>query len=221
MKRIIVVAPHPDDETLGAGGFLLKRKKQGDEIYWLIVTDVKEEYGYSKEKCATRSTEIKKVKEAFGFKKVYNLGLEPAGLDKYETGDLVRKISAVFQEVLPNIVILPNEADVHSDHGVVFRAAYACTKAFRYPQIKMIMCMEILSETEYTASECAFSPNYFVNIEEYIGKKIQIANIYKSEIQSPPFPRSVENIEALSIFRGGGMCVRNAEGFRIIRIMED
>lgn len=48
--RILVISPHADDETLGAGGTLLKYKNQGHNIFWLNVTDMKEEYGYTKER---------------------------------------------------------------------------------------------------------------------------------------------------------------------------
>lgn len=37
-KKIIIVTPHPDDETLGCGGTLLKYKKENHDLYWLIVT---------------------------------------------------------------------------------------------------------------------------------------------------------------------------------------
>ena len=39
-QKVIVISAHPDDETLGVGGTLLKHKAQGDEIYWLIATDI-------------------------------------------------------------------------------------------------------------------------------------------------------------------------------------
>ena len=38
--KILAIAPHPDDETLGCGGTLLKHKNNGDEINWLIITDI-------------------------------------------------------------------------------------------------------------------------------------------------------------------------------------
>lgn len=38
--KIMAISPHPDDETLGAGGSLLKLKALGNEIYWLNVTDI-------------------------------------------------------------------------------------------------------------------------------------------------------------------------------------
>jgi len=48
VKKIMVVSPHPDDETLGAGGTLLKLKSEGHKIYWLNFTNMAKEYGYDR-----------------------------------------------------------------------------------------------------------------------------------------------------------------------------
>ena len=58
MKKIIVISAHPDDETLGAGGTLLKHKENGDELYWLIVTNIFENQGFSTERIDSRQIEI-------------------------------------------------------------------------------------------------------------------------------------------------------------------
>ena len=61
MKRHLVIAPHPDDETLGCGGTLLRARAEGDEIYWLIVTGVSEAQGFSADRVASRAAEIDQV----------------------------------------------------------------------------------------------------------------------------------------------------------------
>ena len=37
-NKVLIIAVHPDDETLGCGGTILKHKENGDQIYWLILT---------------------------------------------------------------------------------------------------------------------------------------------------------------------------------------
>lgn len=219
MKRIMVVSPHPDDETLGAGGTLLKKRseKSVEGIFWLNITNMTEEYHYSKEEIDNRNLEIETVRKRYRFDDFCNLNLEPAGLSKYDFVDVNGKIRDFIEKTLPDTLILPYEFDAHSDHAEVFHWMYPFTKSFRYPFIKKVLLMEILSETEFTRKEMAFKPNFFVDISEYMDEKIDIMRLYQGEMKDPPFPRSAENIKALATLRGAMGGVRYAEGFRIIK----
>ncbi|MGN9133994.1 PIG-L deacetylase family protein [Clostridium sp. HCP1S3_B4] len=218
--NVLVVSPHPDDETLGAGGTLLKYKAQRKNIYWLIISNIEEKYGYSKEQVERRNNEIKKVSELYDFTKVYNLKLFPAKLDSYDDNEIISKVSNVIKEVKPEEIILPYRNDVHSDHKKVFDCVYSCTKVFRYNFIKKILEMEILSETDFANTQYGYVPDYFVDISNYFDKKVQIIKEYKSEIGKHPYPRSVEGIEALAKIRGIAAGVKYAEAFKVVKIIE-
>ncbi|SHJ14431.1 PIG-L deacetylase family protein [Pseudobutyrivibrio xylanivorans] len=215
--KVMVISPHPDDETLGAGGTLLKMKSEGHEIYWLNITNMKPEYGYTPERIAERNGEIQKVKETYGFDGFYNLELEPAGVDKIDLGKFIPMLKEVFEEVKPELLLLPYQHDVHSDHRVIFEAAYSCTKSFRAPYLKTVLAMEILSETDQAMQENGFVPNVFVDITDYIDKKIEIMNTYESEITAPPFPRNAEAIKGLAAYRGATAYYKYAEAFYLIK----
>ncbi len=217
MNKVLVVAVHPDDETLGCGGTLLKHKHKGDEINWLIATDIKESEGYNEKTVKSREAEIIKIKKLFDFNSVNRLGLSTTKIDKYSISELIQKISSVINKVKPNIVYLPFKGDVHSDHKYIFDAAYSCTKSFRYPFIKKIYSMEVLSETEFSPDDNGFIPNLFVDISDYIDKKIEAMKIYEGEIGSHPFPRSERNIRALATYRGAISNCNYAESFKILK----
>ncbi len=219
MKNILIIAVHPDDETLGCGGTLLKHKDNGDEIHWLIATDIKESEGFEKTTVEKREKEINKVKGLFRFSSVNRLGLSTTKIDEYSTSDLVSKISSVINEIEPSIIYLPFRGDVHSDHKCIFDAAYSCTKSFRYPFIKKIYMMETLSETEFSIStqEDSFIPNTFVDISGYMDKKIEIMKVFESEIGEHPFPRSERNIRALATYRGATSGCDYAESFMLLK----
>lgn len=217
---ILVVSPHPDDETLGASGLLLKSKSKGEKIYWLIVTNMKEEYGFKKEVVQRRNNEIMKVENEYKFDKTFNLQLKPAFLHEYNEVEVIGEISKIINTIKPDTVILPNRFDVHSDHKKVFSWCYACSKIFRYPFIKKILTMEILSETDFAPKGENFSPNYFVDVSEYMDKKIDILKIYKSELGEHPFPRSIEGIISLAKLRGISAGVKYAEAFEILKLIE-
>lgn len=219
MNKILVTAVHPDDETLGCGGTLLRHKAAGDEIYWMIVTSMKEECGFERSAVKTRQDEIEQISSFYGFDGVYDLGFPTTQLDGIPFSKLIDSISDVFEEVSPDIVYLPFKGDVHTDHQAAFRAAYSCTKCFRYTSIKKIAMMETLSETEFGPSLCSdiFMPNMFVDITDFIEQKIEIMKIYKKETGAHPFPRSDRNIRALATFRGATAACQYAESFMILK----
>ncbi len=219
MNKVLMVAVHPDDETLGCGGTLLKHKENGDEIHWMIVTAIKESDNFKKEVIEKRANELSLVKKYYNFNSVHQLNLSTMKIDEYTTSDLIKKISNVINNIKPSIVYLPFKSDVHSDHRCIFNAVYSCTKSFRYPFIKKIYMVETLSETEFAPStkEESFIPNVFVDITKYMNKKIEILKVYESEMGQHPFPRSERNIRALATLRGATSGCEYAESFVLLK----
>lgn len=213
--KILVVSPHPDDETLGACGTVLKWISRGAEAVWLNVTNMKTEYGYSAEAVRIREKEIQQVKTAVGYSGFYDLGFKPAALETYARGEIIASIKQVFDAIQPEMVFLPSPYDAHSDHRIVYKCAYACTKAFRAPYVRKVLCMDIISETDY--GDAPFPANCYVDISPYIEEKIRIAGMYQSEFLSSPFPRSEESVRAQARFRGASCCAEYAEAFQIVK----
>ena len=212
------MAPHPDDEILGCGGTLLRRKAEGADLGWLIVTGVSREAGFPVKIVQQRAQEIDKVVELMGFDHVYNLALPSAQLDRLPMSDLVEKFSKVFQEFQPIEVLLPCRSDVHTDHRLVFDATGACVKWFRHPYVKRVLAYETISETEFNLdSSNPFKPNFFVDVSEFLERKLEVMAVYKSELGCFPFPRSIEAIRALAILRGSASGFMAAEAFQLLR----
>lgn len=213
--KILVVAVHPDDETLGCGGTLLKHKAKGDKVHWLICTNLNKNHIYH----VKREKEIQKVSKLFNFDSVHQLKFETKKIDHYSISQIIDEISKVIKYLKPNTIYLPFKEDIHTDHKKIFEAAYSCTKSFRFKYINKIYMMETLSETEFSPStkESTFIPNTFVDISKYINKKVQIMKIYKSEIDNHPFPRSETSIKALASFRGSSSGCKFAESFVLLK----
>lgn len=222
MKNVLVISAHPDDETLGVGGSLLSHKAQGDNLYWVIITNISESQGFLKDRVKNRQEEIEKVSLAFGFIKTFKLNYPTMTLSSSSINEIVPKISEIFQEVQPEIIYTLNRSDAHSDHRYISDAVMACTKSFRYPYIKKVLMYECISETEFAPAfpEKMFLPNYFIDISNYLEDKIEIMNIFKSEMGEHPFPRSVDNIRALAIYRGSVAGVKYAEAFQVVKVIE-
>ena len=220
MNKIMVIAPHPDDETLGCGGTLLRHISDGDEVYWLICTTITESQGFAKERIQERKKEIDLVANLFGFAGYRQLNFKTTELDQVPRNELVGAIAEYIKEIKPHTLYLPFRNDVHSDHAYVFDSSVACTKAFRYPYVKKVCVYETLSETEFglRTDDGGFKPNMWVDISGgFLDKKLEIMDIYKSEIGDFPFPRSQKNIRALSNLRACTVNLTEAEAFMSLK----
>jgi LmbE family N-acetylglucosaminyl deacetylase len=216
--KTIVVAPHPDDEVLGAGGTLLRRANEGHSVAWLIVTAMSPDGGWSQDQIARRAKEIKDIAAMFSFAEVYELNYATTLLDTIPAKELVHNISNVFKDFEPEEIFIPHWGDVHSDHRAVFSAVSSSSKWFRNSTVKRIFAYETPSETNFSLvpSE-VFIPNTFVDISSYLELKIEAMKTYKSEIGVHPFPRSEESIRALATIRGAESGFNFAESFQLVR----
>ena len=215
MSIILVVSPHPDDETLGCGGTLLRHVAEGDQVHWLIMSTITQDAGFSKNRVESRIEEIAKVARAYSFESVEHGEFITTKLDTYPDSMLIEFVEKIVNRVQPDTIYLPYRNDAHSDHKKVFDAVAACTKSFRYPSIKKVRAYETLSETDFSIfpQDSGFKPNLWVDISDFLNQKIKIMKIYKGEMGQHPFPRSEDSIKALATLRGTVAKVNAAEGF--------
>jgi LmbE family N-acetylglucosaminyl deacetylase len=219
MKKILIVAPHPDDETLGCGGSLFKHRDRCDEINWMIMTGMTITDGYDPETVEKRNSEINAVSMIYGFNNVFNLGFPTTRLDLIPKTQLVKCVSDIIQDMQPDQIYLPNRNDVHSDHTITFETVISAAKIFRCPFLKKVLMYEVLSETEFAPPllNSTFVPNSFSDISDYLEDKLAVMHQYGSEIGEHPFPRNDLNIRALATFRGATAGVNAAEAFMVLK----
>lgn len=208
-KNILVVSIHPDDETLGCGGSLLKFKEQGHSIFCIYTTD-----GNSNQKQI-----IPQINAEYGFKKTFNLNFPELEIDDISLNKLIPPLVEAIKEIQPELIFIPNRSDVHSDHRRIFKALTAATKTFRFPFIKKILMYEVISETDFAPAlpENFFQPNVFIDISEQFEQKIKIYDYFKSEILNSPLTRSKETLIAHNRYRGSLINVDYAESFVLLK----
>ena len=217
MRKVLVIAPHPDDETIGCGGTILSHKFKGDKVYQLIMTRMTQKHGWSNKKIIERKKEIKKVSKLYKFSNIYQLNFPACTLDTIPLENLIKSTFQIIKKINPEIIYMPYHLDVHTDHQITAKVIQACIKWFRAPSIKKVLMYETISETDFNfLSLDNFKPNTFVNISNFIKTKNKILSIYKSEIGKHPFPRSIEAIESLAILRGIQSGYKFAEGFHLV-----
>jgi len=213
--KILIIAPHPDDEVLGCGGTIAKYAKKGGEIYLCIATKAYRPE-WSDEFLRNRPIEIETANRILGVKKTYFLDFPTVKLDTVPQKELNEKISKVIKETEAEILYIPHRGDLHKDHRLVYKAALIASRPTG-KSVKKILCYETLSETDEGITLKPFIPNVYEDITETFDIKIEAMRAYKSELKEYPHPRSLEIIEALAKKRGSEAGFKMAESFMLIK----
>lgn len=201
MKKILAIGPHPDDIELGCFGTMAKYKNKGDEVNFLVLT---------KGEGGTENTN--RVEEAIESASLIDAKLYIEDLpDRFisEGPETITIIEKYLKQLEPDAVFIPTESDTHQDH----RATYnACMVACR--TIKEVYAYETPSTSR------KFSPNYFVDISDYIGLKVKAVKIHSS--QGGKGYMADRAVEGLAEYRAFDILLndRYVEGFDVIKVIE-
>ena len=218
--NVLVISAHPDDETLGCGGTLLKHRSQGHRIHWLVVTRAHTPQ-WTKGVIQRKANEVKRVAEAYGMEQCIRLHFPAVYLDTVPVVELIQEISQAITVLKPEVVYVVHQGDVHTDHQRVFQATGSMLKSFRMSRsgVRRLLCYETLSSTDAAAPAAyqPFLPNVFNDITLYMDQKLKIMALYQTEIQADPLPRGPAAIRALGRVRGATIGVTYAEAFMLIR----
>lgn len=216
--RVLVVAPHPDDEVLGCGGTMARLTAMGGEVHVLVATEGKPPQ-FSSESVEQVRAEMREAHEVLGVTRTYQLDLPAAALDTVPAGRINAAIGEVVDAVRPDTLLLPFFGDIHTDHQLVFTAAMVAARPRRAGVPRQILCYETLSETNWYAPPItpAFMPDVFVGIGDTLAKKISAFTRFQSQVKPFPDERSVEAIEALARLRGATVFQPAAEAFVNVR----
>lgn len=220
MKRILVIAAHPDDETYGVGGTICRHVDHGDDVKVLILAD-----GVTARHNAIDQQQAAAIEaaKALGVSEIIFAGLPDQRLDSLPLLDLIKPISELLNNYKPDTVYTHHSGDTNQDHRAVFQATLVACRPMETSPVQNLICYEVASSTEWSPATPGwqFMPNHYVNIELYLSKKIlalgSYTRTYVSEVPAFPHPRSIESTEFIARERGVRVGFKAAEAFMIIR----
>ncbi len=213
--RILVFAPHNDDEVLGVGGTIAKYVRQGHDVYVCEVTALLEE----PERMQKVQDQAREAHRILGVKDSVFLNLPVVHLKETATHIKNKIFCEVVDQIKPNIVFVPHIGDMHIDHAETTMAVMVALRPINNPQLQAVYAYETLSETEWNIPNAsnAFLPTTWSDISETFDAKIDAMKCYTTQLRDFPHPRSIKAIEALANFRGSTIGVEYAEAFMVIR----
>lgn len=212
--KILVISAHPDDETIGAGGTIARHIDNGDEVAWCIVTKA---YNppWPDEVLSAAKKQVDQIAKHYGIRKVYRCGLPTVMLNTVPYRELSAKLQEVVNDFLPEIVYTTPVSDLNQDHRLVHECTMVATRPLPGSSVKKIMAYEISTTTRYGYD--VFRPTIYVDISNYLDKKLEAMRLYDTELKDWPHPRSIAGLRTLSQERGLAIGVDAAECFQLLR----
>ena len=205
-NRILVFAPHPDDETLGCGGTIARAVSEGASVEVVWITS-----GGSGHKKGNRDPKIAKQREKEALSAAKILGVSKSHFFREPDGSIessarvIRKVVRIFREFSPTSVFTTYTDPVNSDHIVTNEiAAYVAIRGG-------IRIRALLNYEVWTPIETA---NLFVDIGEFIIIKRRALLAYKSQLKTRKYDEAI-----IALNRYHGIMRRDteyAERFKIV-----
>ena len=226
-KKVLVVAAHPDDEILGCGGTILRHVDEKDRVRVLILSE-----GITS-RDESRNTEIRKnelsqlhlaannAAKFMGVEKIDLCDFPDNRMDSVPLLDVVKKVENAVENFQPDTIYTHHAGDVNIDHKIVHKAVVTACRPLPNTSVRDIFFFETLSSTEWQimTPNNIFYPNIYVDIENYIDKKIEALHYYESEMRQYPHSRSYEAIKILAQQRGFTVGCYYAEAFMLGRMI--
>ncbi len=216
-KKILVFSAHPDDETLGCGGYLKKLSKKNDTSVCIFTTGITSRKKHKNNEIKELKKNALKAFRILGFKKNFFLDLDDNKLDNYPLLKIVKTIEGIISKEKPNIIFTHFPDDLNIDHKIVTEAVLTAARPLKKNKyLHKIFFYETLSSTEWSINE-KFLPNTYIDIKDTIKFKLKAIKCYKSELRAFPHPRSLKGIEILAQKRGSEVSLKFAEAFMLFR----
>lgn len=210
--KLLIIAPHADDEVIGCGGLIQKVKNAGGKVFVIFLTNGTTN-DFSKERASTareRNIEVENCAEFLEYDGYhiafegndYHLKLDILG--QKALMDMIERESPIsIEKVKPTIVAFPSINSYNQDHVAAAKAAHASLRT----SSKEKHYIDTVVSYEFPADFWPTSPepprNCFLPLtKKELNIKIEALKIYESQWREFPSSRSEKSLTSLAILRG-------------------
>ena len=225
LRKILIIAAHPDDEILGCGGTIIRLNKEGHKVTSLILGEgvTSRDNIRDTKKRVKDILELKKIAKRanviLGVREVFFHDFPDNRFDTVPFLDIVKVIERIKSSIEPDIIFTHYEKDLNIDHQITYKAVITATRPIKEEAVKEIYSFEIPSSTEWSYP-LSFSPNVFYDISETIDVKLRALEEYKTELREYPHPRSLEGVKLIAKNWGMKVGLEYAEAYKVVRILK-
>lgn len=224
LKKVCVIAAHPDDEVLGCGGTIKKLTDNGCKVSILIlgegITSRRKERDRDADQDALRKLHscCRKASRILGVESVKIKDFPDNRFDSVDLLDIVKVIEEFLSDVMPDAVLTHHPGDLNVDHQITNHAVLTACRPTSPWSPNYLLTFDVLSSTEWNFGSRGniFTPNVFCNVKKEIKTKVKALKCYDSELIPFPFPRSPDAIECQAKRYGAVSNLPAAEAFNLI-----
>jgi LmbE family N-acetylglucosaminyl deacetylase len=226
-KRVLLVVAHPDDELLGVGGTIHRLIRECNCFVRVLILGegiTSREHIRDAERWKMELTQHKEnifqAKSAIGYQEISICNFPDNRFDSVDLLDIIKAIEKEKQEFKPEVIFTHHGGDLNIDHQHTCKAVLTACRPMEHESVKMIICFETPSCTEWRspADPKHFIPNLFIEInQEDLAAKIKGMEAYQYEKRAYPHPRSPEALTILAQRHGIAIGRKYAEAFMLIR----
>jgi len=183
-KHVVVIFPHPDDESFGTAGTILKYRSEGVPVTYLCGTSGEMGRNMGVPPFANRET-LPKVRkeELIQAANVLDIDLKMLGyrdktIEFEDRGEIAQHLKSLLEEIEPSLVIThyPGQA-VHPDHNALGSAAVEAVRLMDKEKRPRVWAQAIINERD----EVLGKPDISIDVTDYIDQKM--AAIYSHDSQ--------------------------------------
>jgi LmbE family N-acetylglucosaminyl deacetylase len=216
--KVLVFAPHPDDDIIGCGGSILNHIAGGADVAIVYLTsgDAGGVHRSRPTIGAERENEAREAAEFLGITDLTFLRRPDGYLSSHD--DVVGQLIEVVRRVRPQIAYLPHEHDGHPDHVATHRFVVRALAAAGGPCFPECESEPFLVETvlAYEVWTPIARPSYLEDTTVAHTKQLEALQRHRSQLELIPFEGFVEG---LNTYRGALLGhARKAEAFEVLRL---
>lgn len=218
MERILVLAAHPDDETIGCGGSIARWSDEGHFVGAWFATDGVSARGVDAVAIERRKVAAQEALAILGVSVSVFARFPDNQLDQVSRLEVAKQMEGAIQDFRPTRIVTHSQADLNIDHRLVGECAAIAARPMPGSAIESIWHFEVPSSTGwFPNSTRTFSPTLYVDIDEYQDAKEEALLCYGAEIPRWPHGRSTDAMRALAAYRGSSVGLEAAEAFEVSR----
>ena len=223
-KSVLVVAAHPDDESLGCGGTIARLAQKGHDVYVAVLGEgITSRYEHPEDADVSQVASLhecsRRVAEILGARDIFLHALPDNRFDSVPLLDVIKIVEKLVERLCPDVIYTHHGGDLNIDHQITHRAVLTAARPLETCTVKDIYSFEVPSSTEWAFHqfEPAFHPNVVEDITGTMEVKLQAVQLYESEVRSFPNPRSAQALRAIAHRWGSVSGCEAAEAFELIR----